>query len=118
MLLLGYKKKITGIEIFKDDVITIYFNLKYKASGALNLKNARNKYFDCGDFQIRIDNLFKSLDNEKFKKLDLGIAELCLLKYITDEIPNISYIKLENDKQDVIYSKKDITKYYNKIYKK
>lgn len=74
MPIIGYKKSFNNIKSLEGDIFTINFNLGYSDYVSLYIKDEEDNYFDVGDFNILIDEVFDDLMTKSFKNMILGLA--------------------------------------------
>lgn len=118
MPIIGYKKSFKNLKGYENDVFTINFNLKYNTNGFLEIKNETEDYFDAGDFEILLDEIFEKLTNDLLKEYNNGIYILSICKYIVDKVPNLYSINYESSGMIDTYLKQEIIDDYNKIMNK
>ena len=100
-----YKQKL------KDEDLYFAFDCAYHENGSLYLKNIEPKYFDSGDFYLKIKNAVNNFNNEileKYMKSNNGVYYLAILNYFLDEIPSIYSIKFVSEKSESIYYPSDL----------
>ena len=101
-----YKKELK----VHDEIlnISIAFNTKQTNFG-LELKDYEPKYFDSGDFRIKIDELCNNFTGEVLDKyMENPIYFMGIVKYFYDNLPSIFSIKFESNSSETIYYKDDL----------
>lgn len=115
MPIIGYKKKFKQIPGLREDIFTINFKLEYTLEGSLKIQDEENNYFDVGDFNLLLDEVFEGFDEDKCKEYDNGVYILSVCKYIVDKVPNLYSINYETLGMIDTYYKDEIIHNYNKI---
>lgn len=94
---LGNNKYFVGVEVY-------YENKK------LHKKSNFNNYFDSGDLTYLINSIENNYDEENYI-YDKDVLIMNDLIYIYDYIPFLSYIKVENEDNNLIINLNELEKY-------